>query len=59
LWVKFLDFMSKCLTKDHELRPTAFELMEHPFIQGGNEGKEGKELFTTMMNTMIEKKRKK
>lgn len=51
--------MGKCLTKDPDTRPTASELMEHPFIQGGVEGKEGKEKFTAMINAMLEIKRKK
>ena len=49
--------MGKCLTKDPEKRPTAFELMEHPFLQGANDAKEGKDIFRTMLNAMLEKKR--
>lgn len=57
---KFSDFMAKCLTKDPEKRPTAYELMEHPFIQeDGKEAYEGKEQLRTMLSAMIEKKKKK
>lgn len=30
---EFLDFLSKCLERDPEKRPTAAELLEHPFIK--------------------------
>jgi len=30
---EFKDFIAQCLTKDHEKRPTAAELLAHPFLQ--------------------------
>jgi len=34
LWSKqFQDFIAKCLTKDPNQRPTAPELLEHPFLK--------------------------
>lgn len=41
LWSKaFIDFIAKCLIKDPTQRPTATELLAHPFLKsGGNEDK--------------------
>lgn len=33
---EFKDFVKVCLTKDPALRPSAFELMKHPFLEGAN-----------------------
>jgi mitogen-activated protein kinase kinase kinase len=30
-----LDFLNKCFTRDHEHRPTATQLLAHPWLQGG------------------------
>lgn len=35
----FSNFISRCLVKDPELRPTAAELLEHPFIKDFNDNK--------------------
>lgn len=31
--MEFNDFISECLVKDFEQRPTAKELLQHPFIK--------------------------
>jgi serine/threonine-protein kinase 24/25/MST4 len=33
---EFKDFVKLCLTKDPAARPSAFELMKHPFLEGAN-----------------------
>jgi len=37
---EFLDFTSKCLQKDPAARPTAKDLLDHPFIKRGMQNKE-------------------
>jgi serine/threonine protein kinase len=34
---QFRDFLSKCLTKDVELRPTCKQLLEHPFVASADD----------------------
>mmetsp|Transcript_49867 Transcript_49867/g.125342 ORF Transcript_49867/g.125342 Transcript_49867/m.125342 type:complete len:562 (+) Transcript_49867:180-1865(+) len=47
-WSKeFLDFISKCLIKDPAVRPTARQLLDHPFIRKAKEG-------TDIIREMIE-----
>ena len=36
----FRDFVSLCLEKSPEKRPTAEELLQHPFMETANEGVE-------------------
>ena len=34
---QFRDFLSKCLTKEEELRPTCEQLLEHPFVASADD----------------------
>ncbi|XP_065175121.1 serine/threonine-protein kinase 10-like [Sycon ciliatum] len=45
-WSKhFNDFVAKCLVKEPDDRPTALEMLEHPFLQGVDSTQETKVLF--------------
>ena len=50
----FADFVSNCLTKDPDRRPTATELLEHEFIVGAEVYKEE---FARVVQQHIEVKR--
>lgn len=49
LWSKaFIDFIAKCLIKDPTQRPTATELLSHPFLK--NESNEDKKAILAVIS---------
>lgn len=47
----FRDFVSLCLTTDPEQRPSAKDLLQHPFLQGP--ANKWKEAYASMVNTYV------
>ncbi|CAH3162067.1 unnamed protein product, partial [Porites evermanni] len=50
----FHDFLSRCVVKSAEMRSSAAELLEHPFITGVVDGKPLKELYNEAKAVVIE-----
>jgi len=50
IWpTEFVDFLAKCLIKDYKIRPSASDMLQHPFIKNAS----GKEILASLVKKCL------